>query len=98
MSGPAPQYITLDDWIAREAIPFSTDSPGSFNSAVDTLIGSIDDGVELLGLGEALHGGEDILIFRNRFFQHLVETRGFSAIAIESSFPRAHEVNEYIAG
>ena len=98
MSGPAPQYTTLDDWIAREAIPFSTDSPGIFNSAVDTLIGSIDDGVELLGLGEALHGGEDILIFRNRLFQHLVETRGFGAIAIESSFPRAHEVNEYIAG
>ncbi len=52
----------------------------------------------LLGLGEALHGGEDILIFRNRLFQRLVETHGFGAIAIESSFPRAHGVNEYIAG
>ena len=52
----------------------------------------------LLGLGEALHGGEDILILRNRLFQRLVESHGFVAIAIESSFPRAHGVNEYIAG
>ncbi len=98
MSGPAPLYATPDDWIAHEAIPFPTDSPGTFNSAVDTLIDLLDDGVELLGLGEALHGGEDILIFRNRLFQRLVETHGFGAIAIESSFPRAHGVNEYSAG
>ena len=54
--------------------------------------------MELLGFGEALHGGEDILILRNRLFQRLVETHGYSAIAIESSFPRARVVNEYIAG
>ena len=98
MSGPSPPYSTLDDWIAHEAVPFSIESPGTFHSAVDMLIGSFDDGVELLGLGEALHGGEDILILRNRLFQRLVEIHDFSAIAIESSFPRAHGVNEYIAG
>jgi hypothetical protein len=27
MTHPAPTYATLDDWIAREAIPFSPDSP-----------------------------------------------------------------------
>jgi len=54
--------------------------------------------VKLLGFGEALHGGEDILIIRNRLFQRLAETHGYSAIAIESSFPQARVVNEYIAG
>jgi hypothetical protein len=44
--------------------------------------------VELLGSGEALHGGEETLRFRNRLFQRLVELHGYSAIAIESSFPR----------
>jgi erythromycin esterase-like protein len=29
--------------------------------------------VELLGFGEALHGGDDILILRNRLFERLVE-------------------------
>jgi erythromycin esterase-like protein len=89
---------TLDDWIEREAIPFSVDSPRSFSAAVDKVIDALGDSVELLGFGEALHGGEDLLILRNRLFQRLVEAHGYSAIAIESSFPRASVVNEYVAG
>jgi erythromycin esterase-like protein len=91
-------YATLDDWIAREATPFSVDAPTTFNAAVDKVIASLGDAVELLGFGEALHGGEDILILRNRLFQRLVEAHGYSAIAIESSFPRARVVNEYVTG
>jgi erythromycin esterase len=98
MSHPTPTHATLDDWIAREATPFSVDSPRTFNAAVDKVIASLGDSVELLGFGEALHGGEDILILRNRLFQRLVEAHSYSAIAIESSFPRAHIVNEYVAG
>ena len=93
-----PVYTTLDDWILHETIPFSVDSSETFNASIDSVIASLDDSVELLGFGEALHGGEDILILRNRLFQRLVETHGYSAIAIESSFPRARVVNEYIAG
>ncbi len=92
------KQLSLDDWIAHEAIPFSIDSSSTFNTAVDRVIASLSDSVELLGFGEALHGGKDILILRNRLFQHLVEVYGYSAIAIESSFPRAHIVNEYVSG
>ena len=98
MTHPAPIYATLDDWIAHEAIPFSVAISETFNAAVDKVIASLGEEVELLGFGEALHGGEDILILRNRLFQHLVEAHGYSAIAIESSFPRARVVNEYVAG
>jgi erythromycin esterase len=93
-----PVYTTLEDWILHEAIPFSVNSSEIFNTAIDRVIDSLDDSVELLGFGEALHGGEDILILRNRLFQRLVEAHGYSAIAVESSFPRAHVVNEYVAG
>ena len=92
------EQLSLDDWIAREAIPFSIDSPTTFNTAVDKVITSPGGSVELLGFGEALHGGKDILTLRNRLFQRLVEVHGYSAIAIESSFPRARVVNEYVAG
>ncbi|MDD1750739.1 MAG: erythromycin esterase family protein, partial [Methanothrix sp.] len=95
---PDPTYSTLDDWILREAIPFSFDSPETFNASVDRVMTSLGDCVQLLGLGEALHGGEDILMLRNRIFQRLVEKHGYSAIAMESSFPRARAVNEYLAG
>ena len=98
MSRPAFIHATLDDWIAREATQFSVDSPESFNAALDKVIASLGGSVELLGFGEALHGGEDILMLRNRLFQRLVETHGYSAIAIESSFPRARVVNDYVAG
>ena len=91
-------YATLDDWIQHEAIPFSIDSSDALNASIDRVISALGDSVELLGFGEALHGGEDILILRNRLFQRLVERHGYSAIAIESSFPRARAVNEYIAG
>ncbi len=54
-----PEYSTLDDWILHEAIPFSVDSSETFNAAIDKVIASLDDSVELLGFGEALHGGEE---------------------------------------
>ena len=88
---------TLDHWIQHEAISFSVDSPET-DAAIDRMIGALDDSVELLGFGEALHGGEEILLLRNRLFQRLAETHGYSAIAIESSFPRARLVNDYVSG
>jgi erythromycin esterase-like protein len=98
MSHPVHTHATLGEWIAREAIRFSPDQPESLHAALDSALASLGDQVELLGFGEALHGGEDILLLRNRLFQHLVQRHGYSAIAIESSFPRARAVNEYIAG
>ncbi len=97
MGGTPQLHTTLDDWIAREAIPFSVASPTTFDAAVDEVIAALGDSVELLGFGEALHGGKDLLLLRNRLFQRLVEAHGYSAIAIESSFPRARLVNEYVA-
>jgi erythromycin esterase len=91
-------HATLDDWIARETISFSVDSPATLHDGVDKVVASLGDAVELLGFGEALHGGEEILMLRNRLFERLVEAHGYSAITIESSFPRARVVNEYIAG
>src|SRR5438270_6450477 len=98
MTNAAGVYATLDDWIAHEAIPCSLDSRPDFNAAVDTVIDSLGDAVALLGFGEALHGGEELLVLRNQLFQRLVEAHGYSAIAIESSFPRGPIVNEYVLG
>jgi erythromycin esterase-like protein len=91
-------HTTLDDWIAREALPCDLAAPATFNTAVDAVMASLGEQVEMLGFGEALHGGEEILQLRNRLFQRLVEAHGFSAIAIESSFPRGQVVNDHVLG
>lgn len=98
MTYSAARHATLDDWIAHEAIPCSLASPTAFNAAVDTVIASLGASVTLLGFGEALHGGEDLLVLRNQIFQRLVEAYGYSAIAIESSFPQGPIVNAYVLG
>jgi erythromycin esterase len=98
MTHAAGVYATLDDWIAHEATPCSLDSRPDFNAAVDKVINSFGDSVELLGFGEALHGGEELLVLRNQLFQRLVEASGYSAIAVESSFPRGPIINEYVLG
>jgi erythromycin esterase-like protein len=74
------------------------ESTPSLNDAVDKVLASLGDSVELLGFGEALHGGEDILRLRNRFFKRLVEAHGYTAIAIETGYDEAYAVNEYVAG
>jgi len=84
--------------MAREAIQFSMDSTNAFHAAVDKVMASLWTEVEIIGLGEPLHGGEEFLLLRNRLFARLVEAHGFRAIAIESSFPRCRVVNEYVAG
>ena len=91
-------YSTLDEWISAEAVPFAIESPVALNQAIDEALTRIGRLVRILGLGEALHGGSDFLLLRNRLFIRLVEKHGFSAIAIESSFTRGRLVDEYIAG
>lgn len=98
MSNPSAAYDSLEEWVAREAIAFSLDSPPSLNAATDRIIAELGESLALLGLGEPTHGAGDFLVLRNRIFERLVESHGFTAIAIESSFPRGRIANDYLAG
>jgi erythromycin esterase len=93
-----PSHATLEDWIARDAIPFTVDSPASIEAGVDRVMRSLGDSIELLGLGEALHGSEEILLLRNRLFQRLAVAHGYSAVVIEVTAPQSHVVNDYVLG
>ncbi len=95
---PAAPKISLDERIETESIPFPISSGESFPALADRIVSDLGDEVALLGFGEALHGGEEILQLRNQLFRRLVEKHGYSAIAIESSFPRARQVDEYVHG
>jgi len=90
--------VSIDDWIRRDAMPFSTDNREQLDKAIDRVVKSLGSSVQLLGFGESLHGSEDILRLRNQFFERLVEAHGYTAIAIESGFPESRLVNDYVAG
>src|SRR5919199_417217 len=100
MIHPSPMAVhpTLDEWIARDAIPFALDTPASLDSATDRLIAELGSDIELLALGEALHGSEEILLIRNRMFQRLVQQHGYRAVVLEVSSPQARAINEYVLG
>jgi erythromycin esterase len=87
-------HPTLEEWIARDSVPFALDAPASLDAATDRVIAELGPEVELLALGEALHGSEEILLVRNRMFRRLVERRGYRAVAIEVSSPQARAVDE----
>jgi erythromycin esterase len=91
-------HPTLEDWITRDSMPFDLDAPGSLDAATDRVIADLGPDVELLGLGEALHGSEEILLVRNRMFRRLVERHGYRAVAIEVSSPQARAIDEYVLG
>jgi erythromycin esterase-like protein len=91
-------HVLIPDWIDREADAFSLEASDAFNAAVGRVIAGSSDALELLGLGEPMHGGEEFLVLRNRLFRRLVEAHGFTAIAVESSFPRGWLVDKYVAG
>jgi erythromycin esterase len=94
-AGSAP-FPSVDEWIERAAIPFSSGS--DFGPAVDAMMSALGDQISVLGFGEALHGGEEHVALRNRVFQRLVEAHGYAAITIEITDARARLVNDYIAG
>ena len=90
--------------------PFSSTS----HSLVDTLrdavepvapgVESYDGLLDLFGdarfvlLGEASHGTHEFYLERARITRHLIERKGFTAVAVEANWPDAYRVNRYVQG
>ncbi|KXP04025.1 erythromycin esterase family protein [Tsukamurella pseudospumae] len=62
------------------------------------LLDALPTPVRLLGLGEPMHGSEEIARARNAVVVDLVLRGGFRSIAVESDFHRAPLVNDYLVG
>ena len=48
MKSSTLMQATIAEWIAREATPFSLDSPATVEVAVDRVVAALDPAVELL--------------------------------------------------
>jgi erythromycin esterase-like protein len=90
--------------------PFSSTS----HTLVDTLrdavepiapgVESYDALLDLIGdarfvlLGEASHGTHEFYRERARITRHLIERKGFTAVAVEANWPDAYRVHRYVQG
>jgi erythromycin esterase-like protein len=62
---------------------------------LDVLIDAIGDKKYVL-LGEATHGTSEFYKLRMALSRKLIETKGFSFIAVEGDWPSCYEVNRYV--
>src|SRR5690349_3606776 len=74
-------------WAAARGVPATP-------AAIAAAIGD----APVVALGEASHGVEEALALRNELFRVLVETRGFSGIALETGYAESVRLDAYVAG
>jgi len=49
-------------------------------------------------IGEASHGTHEFYRERSRITRELIDSNGFSAVAVEADWPDAYRVNRYVRG
>jgi erythromycin esterase len=77
------------------AVPFDTDDPTHSSAdlrAFKAMVGS----ARVVSLGEATHGTAEFFRMKHRLLRLLVEEMGFTAFAIEASFPDSEPINDYV--
>jgi erythromycin esterase len=81
-------------WAKSHLAPLSTSDADNGVSDVGDMLAN----APVVALGEGVHLAAQPLEFRNRLFRHLVETQGFTAIAIESGIVESRDVHDYVRG
>ncbi|MER5352098.1 erythromycin esterase family protein [Kitasatospora sp. NPDC002551] len=79
------------------AQPLRTTEPGARTADLRALDAMIGDAA-VVGLGEATHGSHEFFAMKHRLFRHLVEEKGFTTFALETSWTSGLLVDEYVQG
>ncbi|MGW1177817.1 erythromycin esterase family protein [Kitasatospora sp. NPDC002543] len=79
------------------ARPLRTTEPGGGTADLSALVRMIGD-AEVVGLGEATHGSHEFFAMKHRLFRCLVEERGFTTFALETSWTSGLRIDEYVRG
>ncbi|MFB8238362.1 erythromycin esterase family protein [Kitasatospora purpeofusca] len=79
------------------AQPLRTTEPGGRTADLRALGAMIGD-ARVVGLGEATHGSHEFFAMKQRLFRYLVEEKGFTTFALETSWSSGLQVDEYVQG
>lgn len=91
---PPPAELDIT-WLAQNAVPFSTTTPGGDYADLAPLGQMIGD-ARIVGLGEATHGTREFFRMKHRILEYLVREKGFSTFAIEATWAEANRLNRYV--
>lgn len=84
-------------WARAAAIPLRTVEARATDADLAPLAAALGS-APVVALGEPGHGAHQPLAFRNRLFRYLVEHQAFTAIALETSFTEAREIDDFVMG
>jgi erythromycin esterase len=83
---------------ARRSLVRLPDAAQITDAATLARFGQIVGDADIVALSEGAHAAAEPLEFRNQVFRYLVESKGFTAIAIESGLVEGRVVHEYVRG
>jgi erythromycin esterase len=96
---PLPKLVTYGEkevaFLEKNSIPLfdKTKTGNQYNlNFLKKAVGSSS----IVGLGEATHGSSEFFLLRNEIIKYLVDSMGFSVIALESSFVPIMQVNNLV--
>ena len=84
-------------WARSAASPLRTVEARAGHADLAPLAAALGS-APVVALGEPGHGAHQPLAFRNRLFRYLVGHQGFTAIALETSFTEAREIDDFVMG
>ncbi|MFE4973937.1 erythromycin esterase family protein [Kitasatospora sp. NPDC056651] len=106
VAAPAGTGATDADAARRSAVvralegvaqPLRTTEPGGGTADLRAL-GSMIGDAEVVGVGEATHGSHEFFAMKQRLFRYLVEEKGFTTFALETSWSSGLRIDEYVQG
>ena len=99
-STPAPpptQSPNPTAWLTSNTVPFNS---VDINDNLDDLepLRAMVGNARIVALGEATHGTDEFFRMKARILRFLVERMGFTAFAIEATWPEANRIDRYVRG
>jgi len=82
-------------WLVKAAVPFDRVDPADNLDDLEPLRKLVGD-ARIVSLGEATHGTRECFQMKHRILRFLVERMGFSAFAIEATWPEANRLDRYV--
>ncbi|MEO7360408.1 MAG: erythromycin esterase family protein [Gemmatimonadaceae bacterium] len=91
---PAVSDKTIS-WIAGNAVSLTTTDPRAPLTDV-AAFGEMVGSAHVVGLGEGTHGTREFNLVKHRYIRQLVESKGFTHVAIEGAAADAELINQYV--